>query len=60
MDMFATTDRKVDLFPSTNDINAIAFTYVETVALLTRRVSIQPIFTTKVSVANKIGMKLSR
>ena len=36
MDMFPTTGRKVDLFPSTDDINVIVSTHMETVVLLSR------------------------
>ena len=36
MDMFATTGR-VDMFPSTDDINLINSTHVETVCLLSKR-----------------------
>lgn len=38
MDMFATTGMKVGLFPSTDDINAIASSHVEAVALLEQHV----------------------
>lgn len=31
MDMFPTTDKRVDMFPSTNDINVIVSTHVECV-----------------------------
>lgn len=37
MDMFPTMGRKVDLFPSTDDINVIVSTHVECVAKLTRK-----------------------
>lgn len=36
MDMFSTTVR-VDLFPSTDDINFINLTHVETVCFFTRK-----------------------
>ena len=47
MDMFPTIGR-VDMFPSTDDINLINSTHVETVALLQRTVS-----TTKFALSGK-------